>query len=842
MLEIANKIIVKPTKLVRVCAFFLIACMAASPLQAKSKRIKPNIYQDFGTKQLKSARNLRASLKNKENSHEQAGDNIASVEIPQCKIHKGKFSWNFKKAKIVDVIDQISRLTCKSFILSNTVCSSKEITILSRTPVTVGQAWSAFQAALAANEIALVKTGQFYKVIKRNQLAKSALRVVSDQKALPFDEEVVTYVHELQHTSKDAVRHLLKGLISRQGEIDTVGDGLLVITDGAANIRRITGILAKIDVAGTSNRIHLVDLAHGDARYMQQKLQEIFNSNKKGSSTSAAARAARIRAGTSSTLESFNIEKIIADDRTNKLIIITSDRAFLRVKEVIAMLDVSSSDASSQGKIHVYPLKNNDAKKISTTLAGLTQGLSNKKASQLGSRLSSAKFSSDTASLFEDEIKITADESTNSLVIVASLRDFRSLRKVIDKLDKPRTQVYVEAAILELSFSDNINTSINAFGALDNPFGKGGMAISTNPGGKGMIADMIKGIAAGGAALTSMLGTIGYMGKTTKIGGQDVSGVGIVLNALEGYSNVDVLATPSMMTLDNEKTEMSVGRRVPVVKGTSQIGVSGGSGGVGIPFQSVSYEDVKLEFTVTPHVNNIDQIRLEIDQKVNDVGETKVVAGSENPVINTKSAKTTIVANDQQTVVIGGLISHKIRKIESKVPILGDIPILGWLFKTYKEEKEKSNLLIVLTPYIIRTQADYQKIYLRKMHERKEFANMFFGNKVATYDPHVDYSVKVGPAQKLIGFVKSQMQKTENGGMGIDGEMIIKPNMQAKSVTHKSSAYGLGHGSSNDANKNQIQDIAPLEKLVPINVDVKLEPQGLELKVVESEIIMKQKE
>ena len=278
-----------------ICLFIIYIVL---PLNATSNFANKNVGENYNF--TKKTRNIFNKLPNK----------VLSFKIPKCEISNNKFPWNFEKAKIIDIIEQISRLTCKSFILSNNISSLKEITILSRAPVTVNQAWSAFQSALSANDLALVKIGKFYKVIKRNQSVKSPLRVISNKKTLPFNDEVVTYVHELQYTSKDSVKHLLKALISRQGKLDTVGDRLLVITDGAANIHRVINVLSKIDISGGLSRIHLVDLIYADAKYMQHKLKEIFQISKKNNFNLKSRLTHQIKDGSIKIFGKLNIEKI----------------------------------------------------------------------------------------------------------------------------------------------------------------------------------------------------------------------------------------------------------------------------------------------------------------------------------------------------------------------------------------------------------------------------------------------------------------------------------------------------------------------------------------------------
>lgn len=748
---------------------------------------QPGFVPEIGKVQQKLQPKIQAAQKPKKvavtkrpslnsSSDSDASENSDDI-VPQCRAVKGKFEWNFEKAKLRDIIVQISRLSCKNFILSDSVKPTQEITILSQHPVSIEQAWIGFQAALESNDIALTKTGQFYKLIKRNDGSRSSIPVVSTAAGLPFDEAMVTYVHEIQNLPKDAARTLVKGMVSsRSGTADLAGEGFLVINDSAQNIRRIIQVLNQIDQPGASERIHVVELRHADVQQIQKKLEELFDISR--SRTSAAVRAARARAGISTGDEdSINVQKIVPDERTNKLYIIASEKAFVRVKEVIAMLDTPGS-SSSQGRIHVYSLKNSDAKKLATTLSSLTKssGAARNRPPQL-----SALVGQESADLFQGEVKITADESTNSLVVVANALDYQAFVRVVEKLDKARTQVYIEAVVMEIGLSDTNDVNLGAFGAIAIPGLAGAAGFAMNPGGQGLVQGLMKGIAQGGpagqaAGLAGFINTIGFMGPSKDLGnGVSVPSFGAVMKILETSSAIDILSTPSMMTLDNEKTEMSVGQKVPIAKGVSSVGLGTGDSGLGVPLQQIGYEDVKLTFAVTPHVNDADEIRMDIDQSVNDIGDDRTVAGQQQPVILTKSAKTSVMAKDQQTVVIGGLISHKNKTSETKVPILGDIPIIGWLFKTSNKSLTRANLMLVLTPYIVRTQADYQKIFLRKQAERQEFNDLYYGVESFKYDPYIDYDKKSGPVQQFVEYMGAQSQKAENGGPGMKGESVIVP-------------------------------------------------------------------
>lgn len=770
-------------------------------------------------------------------------DKGAKVDLTSCKPMSGKLNFNFEKATINEVLDQISRIKCMNFILSDAVKGKTDISIVSRSPVTVPQAYAAFLSALEANGMALVPAGAFWKVVERKEAAKTTVpmyevkegvltRVGTNEKRegdMPNSDAQVTLLYEVRYANKDQVEALIKNLMSKNADLQKPGGNLLILTDSGSNILRILEVLDRVDVEGTSNKLNVVTLQYADVTSVVQKLNEIFSPNggdKKGGG--AAARAPRAARDTgkeakgdakaepeapvgedNDDIGDVTIEKIIAEDRTNQLIVISSARAFERVLEVLRILDVPT-EGGSELKMWVVPLANSDAQKAASTLSSLASGAGAKKPAADAKGGAKAKEAEQAAALFEGEVKVTADETTNSLVVVASYRDFRALARVIEELDVRRPQVFVEAAIMEVALTQDRRVGLNAYVAAPVPIPGSdtpGIAIAANEGGKQIFQSSAK-VATGlqllqqlaednrldaTAAqqglelvndLSSLIGVAGFIGPSVPIltdanGDALVSlpSVSTVLNLLQSNANVDILSTPHLMTTDNEKAELSVGQRVPVVRGFTPAGGAGALGFGGL--QQVAYEDVKLKFALTPHVNADNEIRIELEQEVSDLGgQVSVGNGLTQPIITNRNVKNTVVAKDQQTIVIAGLIQDRKGDTESKVPFFGDIPIIGWLFKTWSDNKQKTNLLVLLTPYIVRDEDDFRKIYERKMKERKDFVDAYFSD-ARVYNPYIDYDKKNGPLGELLRQYDWEMGKIENGGAG-HGEELITPDLGMK--------------------------------------------------------------
>ena len=281
--------------------------------------------------------------------------------------------------------------------------------------------------------------------------------------------------------------------MSKSGDIQLIGNNLMIITDSSSNVRRLVKLLDKIDVAGAAagNRIHVVDIVYAEVGQVSQKLQDIFaQANTKGGAS--AAKPKKAGEEESDDLEDVAIEKIVADERTSKLIIIAPIRAFERVKEIIEILDVPGDDLTSGSKVFVHPLNNADAQKAASTLSGVTQNSAKRTTAAKG------KAAAGPAELFEGEVKVTADESTNSLVIISSPRDYRAMAKVIEQLDVKRPQVFVEAAILEVSLTQTRRFQLDAYSGLPVPvpgFSDPGLGVIANQGGQALITSSAQALA-----------------------------------------------------------------------------------------------------------------------------------------------------------------------------------------------------------------------------------------------------------------------------------------------------------------------------------------------------------
>ncbi|HEY1086570.1 MAG TPA: type II secretion system protein GspD, partial [Archangium sp.] len=369
-------------------------------------------------------------------------------------------------------------------------------------------------------------------------------------------------------------------------------------------------------------------------------------------------------------------------------------------------------------------------------------------------------------------------------------------------------QVFVEAVIMEVNLDRNSDLGINLHAGLPVTDGAGnnlplffGTKYSS---GAGLPPSL---------NITNLLGLGGFLaglqGPTIPnltIAGIQIPAFGIVINAMQKSSDVNVLSTPHILTTDNEEAEITVGQNVPFQSGFSTGGLGGlgglaglagqtgaagalgglgglggalgGLGGLGLggqAFGSIQRQNVDLKLTVKPQINESDYVRLVINEQIEEIASQDAVLG---PTTSKRTAKTTVVAKDQETVVIGGIMQDRIVESVSKTPILGDIPLLGNLFRQQTRRKVKTNLLLFLTPYIIRESSDFRRIFERKMKERQEFVEQFYG-ATSTYDVAIDFQRKAGPLARMAQIVNKEMNRLENGGPGSGGEKLIAPASSA---------------------------------------------------------------
>lgn len=684
-------------------------------------------------------------------------------EFNSCRRYprKLKFKLNLKPATdLQDLVGTISQMTCKRFILADNLRAQK-VTILSPDPVSPGEAYRVFLSALDVMGLTVVPTGRYLKVVQGNWAIQSSIPTFMDRQKgrLPRQDQVVTQLVRIQNVDVNELLLVVNKMKSRSGDVTAYKPtNTLIITDGANNIRRILGIIKELDQSATleQEKIWVVRVHSADVEEVKKILSQLFtkaNNNRSKGRTQPTRAPAKGAAPAPEDSEVY-ASKLVSDPSSNSLIIVATPTSFARIASLIKKLDVQGEGVRQQ--IHVYYLANADADEISNTLANLAgKGSRRPTARNTRSRRNTARTrtnaNAQSATLFEGEMQISADKATNSLVIVAQPRDFIALRNVIQKLDLPRRQVFIEAYIMEVSLnkSRKLGFAYHGGGTTDGDpqsiiFG------GVQHGGLGSLA--VDPLSLMGLAVGARGALIEGSGELTGLGA-DIPGFGVFFQALQTNGDVNVLSSPHLLTTDNEEAEISVGQNVPFQGGFLGGGLgaaasaAGGNLGSLVQGVSVQRQDVALKLKLTPHVNDSDMVRLELEQEVSDIADKNF--NGLGPATSKRTVKTTVVVRDQQTVVIGGLMRDRVTTSISKVPLLGDLPILGYLFKHKSRDVQKTNLLIVLTPYVIRDQSDLRRIFKKKLQDRREFIERYTSFEAHDIAHDIDFRHKRGVLSEI---------------------------------------------------------------------------------------------
>ncbi len=420
---------------------------------------------------------------------------------------------------------------------------------------------------------------------------------------------------------------------------------------------------------------------------------------------------------------------LIAYHATNSIIMTDSASNMRKIDSLIRVMDVPAPEG--KGKINVYYLRNANAEDIGKLMQALV--------SRLPSPSAGGVQPAGPSTILEGAVTITADKATNSLIIVASPGDYETMKDVIQKLDIRRRQVYVEAAIIEMSLAKQREfgfefqaTNLNQ---LSN--NKTSAIGGTNFGNIGNV------MAGGPTALASLSGlNVAAVKGTFTFKGVEFLNIGALLHALQTDTDINVLSTPNILTTDNQKATIMVGENVPFITGQTQ---NAATGGTAIQ-TTVERKDVGITLELTPQITSDDNVRLEIKQEISAVTETAGLDPNKvGPTTSKRTASTTVVVKDRQTMVIGGLIRDNLTSTTSKVPLLGDIPLLGWLFKFKSSKVEKTNLMIFITPYIIKTEADSGELTNKKNDTLEQFRKEYHIEKkseVPAFRPNAGVSAQ----------------------------------------------------------------------------------------------------
>jgi general secretion pathway protein D len=589
-------------------------------------------------------------------------------------------SFDFPNVTILDLTKHMQKLTGLNLILDKDI--KGKISISSPTPITIGDAWKAYLQALSINGYSLVKSGAYYTIVNNRDIRYSPTTMYTGTYT-PNTENYVMQIIPLKHVNSREVANSFRPFMSRYGRIIEIKQtNTVIVQETGTHINRLMKLIKFIDIPGHEESLQIIKVKNSSAQEIATLLDKILkgNANDNKFKTSAAT-------GQTSQV---NISRIISEPRTNSIIAMANSDGARELRDLIFKLDVKIVAAGS-GQIHVYYLNHGDAESLSKTLASLV-GNTPKPGSLGGlTRFSSPMGNVATSeTLFNSEVKITADKDNNAIVVTASPTDYETVKMVIAKLDIPRDQVYVEGLMMETQVDRSNNFGITLLGATGSgnlqKFGTGKQSDLSN-----LLTNNItnlSGLFVGGG--------IGRQYEVPGPGGTPikVNSVNGLISAVASQNGTNVLATPQILTLDNVQGEFESGERVPTAESST--------GTNGTTQVTTKLQTVSLNLKITPQINKATRnIKLKIEQKIEDFSNRSVPNTGGGAATILRNIVTTVVVRDKDTIAMGGLMRDKETNNVSKVPLLGDIPVLGWLFKNSEKKVEKVNLLFFMTPKII---------------------------------------------------------------------------------------------------------------------------------------------
>jgi general secretion pathway protein D len=601
---------------------------------------------------------------------------LASFQAPAEKV-----TLNFSDADLIAVINSVSQITGKNFIIDPRV--KGKINVVSSKALDEEEVYNVFLSILQVHGFATVPTKNAIKIIPDATAKQSAAPFGSGSRS-PGDQ-LITRVLEIKNINAAQLVPILRPLVAQQGHLAAYPTtNVLIISDRASNIKRIDRIISQMDKKIDSG-IEIIKLKHAFAAEVVRLL----------TSLNVVSPDQKAQAG--------RAIKISADERTNSVLLSGERSVRLKYRAIISDLD---SPVESAGNTHVVYLRYADAGNIATILTNVAQNALKAEAKNVGA--------SGAGGGGGGTVSVQADEESNALVISAPSSIFPSLRSVIQQLDIPRAQVHIEAIIAEVSLTTARELGVQWLLRSSKPGVVGSSQFSTF---LPSIGSIVGGVADG--VVDSILPDGGILG----LGNIDDDGLSIValIRALQGDGETNLLSTPSLVTLDNQEAEIIVGQNVPFVTGQS----TGLASTTNNPFQTIERQDIGVSLKVKPQINEGNTITMKINQEVSDIAASS--EGAVDIVTTKRAITTTVQIEDGELLVLGGLISDKLINIEQKVPFLGDLPLIGALFRSTSTEKGKQNLMVFIRATIIKDPKKARALSARKYNFLRDLQLQYSG-------------------------------------------------------------------------------------------------------------------
>ncbi|MBV7557969.1 type II secretion system secretin GspD [Enterobacter sp. ENT02] len=572
---------------------------------------------------------------------------LTALSLYSSSLLAANFSASFKNTDIREFIDTVSRNLNKTILVDPSVQGT--VSVRTYNVLSEDEYYQFFLSVLDLYGLSVIPMDNGMVKVVRSSVARTAGVPVADSKNPGKGDEIITRVVRMENVPVRELAPLLRQLNDASGIGNVVHfepSNVLLLTGKASVVNRLVDLVERVDRSGMQRR-EIVPLRYASAKELSDMLNNLNNEEQKGQNAPQLA------------------TKVVADDETNSLVISGTEDARARTRSLIGQLD---REQNNEGNTRVFYLKYANASKVVPVLTGIGE--------QLKDKAGAAK--SKTTSTSSTDLNITADESTNSLVITAQPNVMNSLEKVIDKLDIRRPQVLVEAIIAEVQDGNGMDLGVQWTGKHGGvQFGSTGLPISQIKNGT------IKGASFTGLATGFFNGDFGAL-----------------MTALSTTGKNDILSTPSVVTLDNKEASFNVGQDVPVLSGSQT--TSGDN-----VFNSVERKTVGTKLKIVPQINDGDMIHLKIEQEVSSVDASATEDASLGPTFNTRTINNEVMVHSGQTVVLGGLMENVNKQNVSKVPLLGDLPLVGQLFRYTSQDTSKRNLMVFIHTTVLRDDDNY---------------------------------------------------------------------------------------------------------------------------------------
>jgi general secretion pathway protein D len=561
-------------------------------------------------------------------------------------------SWtiNLKGADIREFIDQVAQISGQTFVVDPRV--KGQVSVVSNSPLTLTEVYQLFLSVMATHGFSVITQGDQARIVPNAEAKSDA----DAGRSAP--DRLETRLIQVQHGSATELIPLIRPLVPQYGHLAAISSAnAIIISDRTANIERIEDLLRQLDQKG-QNDYSVLNLQHA---WVMDTAEVLRSAVDRGQAKGAS--------GT----------QVIADGRTNRLILLGPPAARAKLVALAQSLDTPTSRSANT---RVIRLRHGDAKSLAETLGEISEKLKPETGGETTGK--------------PQTVLIRADESLNALVLLAEPDVVATLEDIVRQLDVPRAQVMVEAAIVEVS--GDISDALGVQWAVDARGSTGGLG-GTNFSGTGLsVGRVLQAIQDNkNSADNNTLANL----PDGAIIGLGTDSFGVLITALSANSKSNLLSTPSLLTLDHQKAEILVGQNVPFQTGSFTTSASGADN----PFTTIERQDIGVTLKVTPHINDGASLRLEIEQEISSIAPTSQGVNAVDLITNKRSIKSTILAENGQVIVLGGLIQDDVTQADSKVPLLGDIPLIGRLFRSTKETRIKRNLMVFLRPTVIRDAA-----------------------------------------------------------------------------------------------------------------------------------------